>query len=65
MTEKPHEGDEIEVQLPFAIANDPWRKATVCCVLATQFTAMVDGHGKEFFFFKHYGDSWRHPRKQS
>lgn len=62
MNEKPNEGDKIEVQLPFALANDPWKHGTVCCCLATQFTALVEGHGKEFFFYKHYGDTWRYAK---
>jgi hypothetical protein len=57
----PQEGDKIEVQLPFAIDNDPWYTATVCCILATQFTAAVTGKGKHFFFFNHYGDTWKYP----
>ena len=59
MDMKTQEGDEIEVQLPFAVKDDPWLKARVCCTLATQFTAMVEQHGKEFYFYKHYGETWR------
>lgn len=62
MDEKPNEGDKIEIQLPFAIKGDPWRHGVVCCLLATQFTATVDEHGKEFFFYKHYGNTWRYKK---
>jgi len=62
---KPQQGDEIEIQLPFGVKDDPWLQATVCCSLAVQFTATVEGHGTEFFFYKHEGDSWRHKTKQN
>ncbi len=51
-------GDKVRVQLPFAIKDDPWYDTKVCCVLSTQFTALVKGH-THFFFFKHKGDTWQ------